>query len=89
MANTAALEPGNISSLALGAKTLMGSKEVWVLVDTRVQKWDVKSEGWEEALLDEDVADIIRSLLRKTLGQSVSDDDANLDLELLDLAVDE
>uniref|UniRef100_A0A0W0FLK8 Uncharacterized protein n=1 Tax=Moniliophthora roreri TaxID=221103 RepID=A0A0W0FLK8_MONRR len=82
------LEPGNISSLALGATTVEGGREIWALVDSRVQKWDMKLDGWEEVILDEDVGDTIRAAVRKTFGDSVEKDDAKMDLELVDVAVD-
>lgn len=81
-------EPGNINSVALGAKTIEGGREVWVLINSRVQRWEMKLEGWEEASQDEDIADLIRTALRKKFGNVVEKDDAKLDLELVDLAVD-
>lgn len=86
--NLSILGPGYVSSIALGANTITGGKEVWALINTRIQKWDVKAEGWEEPLFDEDVADIILPLLRTTLQNTISED-MNLDLELLDLSIDE
>ncbi|KAK1236521.1 hypothetical protein PQX77_000214 [Marasmius sp. AFHP31] len=82
------LEPGNVSALALGATTVEGGREIWALVDSRVQKWDMKLEGWEEVLFDEDISDVVRSAVRNAFGDSVEQDDARLDLELVDLAVD-
>lgn len=81
-------EPGNISAIALGAKTIEGNREVWVLINSRVQRWEMKLEGWEEALQDEDIADVVRTAIRSTFGDTVEEDDAKLDLELVDLAVD-
>jgi nuclear pore complex protein Nup133 len=78
----------NISALALGPETSTGGREVWALVDTRVQKWDMKSEGWEDLLLDFDVSGIVGSAIRKSFGTSVDQDDKQVDLELVDLAVD-
>ncbi|KAL0570251.1 hypothetical protein V5O48_011713 [Marasmius crinis-equi] len=82
------VEPGNVSALALGATTVDGGREIWALVEARVQKWDMKLEGWEEILFDEDIADIVRSAVRNTFKESVEHDDARMDLELVDLAVD-
>ncbi|KAF9265417.1 methyltransferase type 11 [Marasmius fiardii PR-910] len=82
------LESGNVSALALGAITVEGGREIWALVDSRVQKWDMKLEGWEEVVFDEDIAEAVRSAVRRTFGDSVEEDDAKLDLELVDLAVD-
>jgi len=78
----------NISGLALGAETSTGGRDVWALVDTRVQRWDMKSEGWEDLLLDVDVSVIIVSAIRESFVTSVDQDDKKVDLELVDLAVD-
>lgn len=79
----------NINAIAFGATTSVGGKEVWALVDTRLQKWDMKPEGWEEMLVEGDVLSILAAAIRKTFGARVNDDDKMVDLELLDLAVDE
>ncbi|KAF7363465.1 Methyltransferase type 11 [Mycena sanguinolenta] len=81
-------EIGNISSIALGGQTPTGGKELWALVDTRVQRWEMKTEGWEEPLLDEEIAEVARSALRTAFGSSVEEDDSQLDLELVDIAID-
>ncbi|KAJ7685205.1 hypothetical protein DFH06DRAFT_34186 [Mycena polygramma] len=81
-------EIGNISSIALGGQTPTGGRELWALVDTRVQRWEMKTEGWEEPLLDEEIAGVARSALRTAFGESVEQDNAKLDLELVDIAVD-
>lgn len=44
----------------------------------------MSAEGWEELELEEDVADLIRPALRARFA-SASEDDSELDLELLDL----
>lgn len=82
-------EPGNINSVALGATNSTGGRDLWALVDTRVQRWDMKAEGWEEVLLDEEVAGIIRFAVRDAFGEGVEQDNARMDLELLDIAIDE
>ncbi|KAF8212214.1 hypothetical protein K438DRAFT_1708496 [Mycena galopus ATCC 62051] len=81
-------EVGNISSIALGGQTPTGGRELWALVDTRVQRWEMKSEGWEEPLLDEEIAEVARSALRTAFGPSVEQDNSQLDLELVDIAID-
>lgn len=48
----------------------------------------MRSEGWEEILSDEEVASLLRSAVRGAFGTSVEQDDARMDLELLDLAID-
>ena len=45
------------------------------------------ADGREEVVMDEDVADIIRSAIREAFP-SASSDDSQLDLELLDLAIE-
>lgn len=84
--SSSSLESGNVNSVALGPKTLSGGREVWALVDTRLQKWDMKLEGWEDLLLDEDVLNVVRRALRTHLP-GVEGDNSRLDLELVDLAV--
>ncbi|KAJ7219294.1 hypothetical protein GGX14DRAFT_591296, partial [Mycena pura] len=81
-------ELGNISSIALGGLTATGGREVWALIDTRVQRWEMKTEGWEEPLLDEDIAGIARSALRMAIGATVEADNAKLDLEFVDITID-
>ncbi|KAJ7774888.1 hypothetical protein B0H16DRAFT_78349 [Mycena metata] len=81
-------EVGNISSIALGGQTPTGGRELWALVDTRVQRWEMKSEGWEEPLLDEEIAGVARSALRSAFGDSVEQNNSQLDLELVDIAID-
>ncbi|KAH9981165.1 Non-repetitive/WGA-negative nucleoporin C-terminal-domain-containing protein [Lactifluus volemus] len=80
---TSQAEAGNIAAIALGAKTNLGT-EIWALVESRVQKWNVAVEGWEEFMLQEDIAAALLPPIQNTL-RAPSD---YLDLELLDLAVD-
>ncbi|EGO21494.1 hypothetical protein SERLADRAFT_451525, partial [Serpula lacrymans var. lacrymans S7.9] len=79
-------ESGNISAIALGESNSLG-KEIWSLVDTRIQKWNMSIEGWEEILLDEELAGIIRPAIRRAFSSAPADN-STLDLELLDLAVE-
>ena len=76
-------EGGNVSALACGAETAIG-REIWALVDTRMQKWNLSIEGWEEILLDEELLDTVRDAVRDAFP-SASPDNGVLDLELLDL----
>lgn len=78
--------PGNISAVALGGEDASG-KEVWALVDTRVQMWNMSTEGWEESLMDEEIAELVRDSLRETF-EGISNDDSELDLELVDIALE-
>jgi hypothetical protein len=48
----------------------------------------MKSEGWEQILLDEEVAGVIRVAVREAFGQGVEQDNARMDLELVDLTID-
>ncbi|KAF8636731.1 hypothetical protein AX17_003534 [Amanita inopinata Kibby_2008] len=81
-------DPGIINSIALGAKTLLGGREVWILIETRVQKWNLNPEAWEELLFDIPVYDLLSSSLQATSGSSERMPTDQLDLELLDLAID-
>ena len=76
-------EAGNIAAIALGAKTNLGI-DIWALVESRVQRWHVAAEGWEELTLQEDVGVVLRHAIHDTLRAPST----YLDLELLDLAVD-
>ena len=76
---------GNINAVALepNDKPTLG-RHVWALIDFRIQRWKMSPEGWEELDFDEDLADLIRPALRARFA-SASEDDSELDLELLDL----
>ena len=76
-------ESGNIAAIALGAKTNIGV-DIWALVESRVQRWHVAADGWEELTLQEDIGVVLRQAIQDTLRAP----SAYLDLELLDLAVD-
>ena len=76
------------SGSTIGGQTPTGSREVWCLADTRVQRWEMKPEGWEELVLDEEVGSIVRDSIRLSFGEYVVRDDSRMDLEFLDLAID-
>ncbi|KAF8478553.1 Non-repetitive/WGA-negative nucleoporin C-terminal-domain-containing protein [Russula ochroleuca] len=80
---TSQAEAGNIAAIAIGAKTNLGV-DIWALVESRVQRWHVAAEGWEELTLQEDVGVVLRTAIQDTLRAPAM----YLDLELLDLAVD-
>ena len=80
-----ASEGSNVSALACGVETAVG-KEIWALVDTRLQKWNMSVEGWEEISLDDELLDTIRGTIRDAFPSTPSDNGI-LDLELLDLIV--
>ncbi|KAF8921233.1 hypothetical protein CPB85DRAFT_1428242 [Mucidula mucida] len=79
-------EPGNVNAVAVGRSTADGGKDVWALVDTRIQKWELKPEGWEDLLVDEELSALIARILRGKLNVR-EQDDARLDLEFLDIAI--
>lgn len=81
-------ELGNVSAIALGTQSPGGSRELWSLIDRRIQKWDVNAEGYETLLLDEPLGDTITRTLRSVFGDNLEKDDSILDLELLDIGVD-
>lgn len=64
-----------------------GGKEVWALIDTRIQKWNMSPEGWEEVLLDVEIAGLLRTAVREAF-ESAPAEDSELDLELVDIAVE-
>jgi len=82
---TSQAEGGNIAAIALGAKTNLGT-DIWALVESRVQKWNVAAEGFEELTLQEDISVVLRNTIQDTLHAPSTL--TYLDLELLDLAVD-
>ena len=73
--------------MTVGRTTADDGKDIWALVDTRIQKWELKAEGWEDLLMDIDVSRQIIVNLRHVLNATETDD-AKFDLELLDVAVD-
>ncbi|KAF9013861.1 hypothetical protein BDQ17DRAFT_1320576 [Cyathus striatus] len=72
-----------IYSVALGEQTEKGDKDIWAIARRRVQKWVLKAEGWEEFQFSFDLADVLEPVI-----ESKTDLNRNLDLELLDAAVD-
>ncbi|KAI0079884.1 hypothetical protein K474DRAFT_1696036 [Panus rudis PR-1116 ss-1] len=76
-------EFGNISSVAL-REYEQGGRDVWALIDFRIQRWTMSADGWEELELDEDIAELVRPAIKEKF-ESAPKDDSELDLELLDL----
>ena len=78
--------PGNINAVALDERSdaFIDRRDIWALIDYRLQRWNMSGEGWEELELDEDIADHVRPHLRKSFGNAPKDD-TELDLEYLDL----
>ncbi|KAI9466341.1 hypothetical protein BJY52DRAFT_1367647 [Lactarius psammicola] len=80
---TSQAEVGNIAAVALGTKSNLGT-DIWALVESRVQRWNIAAEGWEEFASQEDIAAVIQPAIQSALRSPSK----YLDLELLDLAVD-
>ncbi|KAH9843032.1 uncharacterized protein C8Q71DRAFT_232214 [Rhodofomes roseus] len=81
-------QPGYVNSIAIGERTLDGlGQDIWAIVDLRVQRWNMSFEGWEELLLEKDVSGITGAAIRQAFPTAPADD-AELNLELLDLKMD-
>ena len=79
------VEGGNINSIIIKDRPDdMSGKDVWVLIDARIQRWTMSVEGWEELTLDEDISLYIGPEVRAWTRTA-----ADLDLELLDLKITE
>ncbi len=78
-------QPGFISAVAAEelARDATG-RLVWVLIDLRIQQWNVSIEGWEKLLTEEDISEQTRTALREHFPNA-PESDVELDLELLDL----
>ncbi|KAH9900978.1 Non-repetitive/WGA-negative nucleoporin C-terminal-domain-containing protein [Cubamyces lactineus] len=76
---------GFISAVVAGelARGAAG-RNVWALVDLRIQQWDMSVEGWEKLLMEEDIGDQTRAAVREHFPNAPGSD-VELDLELLDL----
>lgn len=76
---------GFISAVVAGelARGAAG-RNVWALVDLRIQQWDMSVEGWEKLLMEEDISDQTRAAVREHFPNAPQSD-VELDLELLDL----
>ncbi|KAI0322245.1 Non-repetitive/WGA-negative nucleoporin C-terminal-domain-containing protein [Amylostereum chailletii] len=79
-------ESGNIAAIALGVQSNIG-RDVWAIVDTRIQKWHMATEGWEDLLQEDELLPVIKPAILGNLGQT-SSTDAYLDIELLDMVVE-
>lgn len=73
-----------VSSITLGKSSPIGEREVWVLVSERIQKWELKPEGWEELLLDRSVVGLLKEAVKDELGIR-EDNDQSMDFELIDI----
>lgn len=80
------VEAGYINAVALHDRPADPTgRDVWTLIDFRIQKWNMSTEGWEELIVDEDVMDLITPQVQTKFSSFTSGLD--LDLELLDLQV--
>ncbi|KAJ3533367.1 hypothetical protein NM688_g7291 [Phlebia brevispora] len=80
------IEGGNINAIAVTERPQDPSgKDVWALIDFRIQRWNMSVEGWEELALDEDVSLYIGTEISSKLANNKSA--TELDLEFLDLQV--
>jgi len=70
-----------VGSIALGKPSAAGRRIVWTLVGERIQKWELKSEGWEDLLSDINVLTLLESAIRGALGIT----DEFLNFELIDV----
>ena len=81
-------ERGYINSVALGNATSIG-REIWVAIDTRIQLWSLRFEGYEELISDEDLGESIREAIRDfTPATSRRGSGVELDVELLDIVLE-
>lgn len=74
-----------VNAVALGERS-GDSREAWALLETRIQRWRIVDEGWEDLLFDEDVLNLCRAGVREAFPYAPLDD-AGLGIELLDLAI--
>lgn len=76
----------HIHAVAVGASSPTGDRDVWALANGHIQQWTLKSEGWEEPVLEQDITSLLSaSVLRKT--STNSSQQLCEDLELSDLAL--
>ncbi|EKM55617.1 uncharacterized protein PHACADRAFT_256352 [Phanerochaete carnosa HHB-10118-sp] len=80
------VEVGNINAVALRDRPADNTgRDVWTLINCRVQRWNMRTEGWEELLVDQDVWSLIGPYVVKKFAASISGTELDLDLELLDI----
>jgi nuclear pore complex protein Nup133 len=81
-------ERGYINSVALGNATSTG-REILVAVDTRIQLWSLRFEGYEELISEEDLGQSIREAIQEfTPATSRRGSGVELDVELLDVVLE-
>ena len=76
----------HIHAVVLGLQSGSGDRDVWALANGHIQQWCMKSEGWEDHLLDLDLSPLLSDEVQKSLAPKGSDSSFH-DLELSDLAI--
>lgn len=79
---------GYISAISFGSQS-QDNRDLWVLVDRRLQLWKLVPGGREELIFTTDLADRVRVAIHANYGEAINTGAGIADLELLDLAVDE
>lgn len=86
---------GYINSIALGPEGPNGDREVWTSSSGWLHKWILKPEGWEELVMEQTITHLIEPEIKKSMGlhavqvdKETTQQSQELDIELLDLAVD-
>ena len=81
-------ERGYINSVALGKATSTG-REILVAIDTGIQLWSLRFEGYEELISEEDLGESIREAIRDFIpATSRRGSGVELDVELLDVVLE-
>ncbi|KAI0341587.1 hypothetical protein BDW22DRAFT_1358408 [Trametopsis cervina] len=89
-------EPGNINAVALSTAELTlavapkaAGRDIWILIDSRLQRWTMSVEsGWEELVLDQDVLGMVAPEVRTRFTPRLPEQYLpELDIEFLDLQI--
>lgn len=72
----------HILAVALGLQSSTGDRDVWVLANEHIQHWNMKTEGWEELVMDYNLITLLSDEISKTFKLI----DCR-DIELSDLSV--
>lgn len=49
----------HVHAVAVCPSSVLGDRDVWALANGRIQQWSLKSEGWEEPIMDEDLTSLL------------------------------
>ena len=74
--------PGPVAAIALQGR------DVWALGSQRAQQWALGTDGWEELTREHDLAALIGPALSESTGKEDVAEEIDLDLELLEIAVE-